>query len=66
MFRVTNVSNNSLPCSDKQRLAPGDSRRLKTLGEKEEKYKSLGWFSIYEEVKEEPKQAADKMTEGKK
>lgn len=64
MFVVSNVSNNPLPLSDGLRLAPGDSRKLKNLGDKEKKYESLNFLSIYEEKRDEPKPA--EKTEVKK
>lgn len=66
MFVITNVSNNPLACSDGKRLSSGDSRKMKTLGDKEKKYESLGFFSIYEEVKEESPKPAEKTDGGKK
>lgn len=64
MFTVRNISNNSLPLSDKKRLASGESTRQKTIGDREKNYESRGWLSIIEDVKEEPKPA--EKTEVKK
>jgi hypothetical protein len=63
MFEVTNMSNNPLQLSDGKSLAPGASRKLKTVGDRERNYGSRGWLTIIEEEKE-PKPA--EKTEAKK
>jgi hypothetical protein len=55
MFELTNVSNNPLPLSDGKSLAPGDSRKMKTVGDREPDYQDRGWLQITEEKKEEGK-----------
>lgn len=55
-FLVINRTNNPLPLTGGTRLAPGESRKLNTVGDAERKHEARGWFSIIEE-KEEPKPA---------
>lgn len=53
MFIVTNLSSNTLVLSDGKSLASGDNRKIKTIGDSEQKFENRGWLSIIEEAKEE-------------
>lgn len=55
MFEITNISNNPLPMSDGKNLAPGDSRKLKALGDRENKFASRGFLRVIEEKKDDVK-----------
>ena len=65
-FNVTNLSNNPLPLSDGKRIAPGESRKLETVGDREQNYASRNWLSIVEDAKEEPKTAVTNTNDGGK
>lgn len=54
MVEITNISTNPLPLSDGKFLAPGDSRKVKEVGESERNYEERGWLTIIDEKKEEP------------
>lgn len=57
-FNMTNVSNNPQQLSDGKLLAPGDSRKLKAVGERDQKLANRGWLSITEEVVEKKEESA--------
>ena len=56
-FNIGNLSNNPLSLSDGKSIAPGESRKLEAVGDREKDYASRNWLSIVEDNKEDPKQS---------
>lgn len=46
MFQIKNLSNNPLPLGDGKLLAAGESRTVKSVGEKERGHEARGWLRI--------------------
>lgn len=62
MFEVTNLSANPLQLSDRKRIAPGDTRQMKSPSDREIDYESRGWLRILDlnPKKDEPAEGGKK------
>lgn len=48
MFKITNISANSLTLSDGRPLASHDSRELETVSDRDKSFADRGWLQIHE------------------